>query len=84
MAPLNTGLVLRQTTCNVFSMTEIAGLTEIDGMTTMQTEIAETIMASLPGKPAQLAKGRYYVTRDGKAVRNNQCSVTVWMQISKL
>lgn len=78
MAPLNTGLVLRQTTCNVFSMTEI------DGMTTMQTEIAETIMASLPGKPAQLAKGRYYVTRDGKAVRNNQCSVTVWMQISKL
>lgn len=50
-----------------------------DAETSTMTVIAEIVVASLPGKPAKLAKERYCVTRDGKAVRDDQCSVRVWM-----
>ena len=51
--------------------------------TSTMTVVAKIVVASLPGKPAKLAKERYCVTRDGKVVRGDQCSVRVWIWVSK-
>lgn len=48
------------------------------------TGIAEIVVASLPGKAPSIGKRRYCVTKDGRAVKDNQCLDRVWMPISKL